>query len=336
MQRMSKVLLLLAALLVAWMSPCPRASASEVASTRSFVSTYRKVSTAVVGLSCRRGGKDYYFGTGTIIDPRGLVITSTTVVPKGARHLKVFLRGGVIAAGEVVLTESQKELVLLRVKQLEKRTEYPYVKLGNSDDVRLGDPAFTLGNAFQSIEVDDQVSLGKGLVSGLYNLNATSSQSKYAGPAIETSAHLNSGMDGGPLLDRDGAVLGILCLNYSRNRWLGTAIPINELKSLVLPHLGWFDDRTESASVYVGLELEEVEGDDGLMVRIARVGEPSPASLAQLGAGERITRVKGARLESLGGFRTAFAATRPGETLRLEVVKKGEPRQVEILVWGRY
>jgi S1-C subfamily serine protease len=333
---MSKVLVLLAALLVTWISPCTQASASEVASTPSFISTYRQVSPAVVGVSCRRTGKGYYFGTGTILDPRGLVITSTTVVPEGAWSVQVFLRGGRVAAGDVILSNSPKELVLLRIKEPEEPTEYAYVKLGNSDDVRLGEPAFTLGNAFQSIEVDDQVSLGKGLVSGLYHLDATSSQSKYAGPAIETSAHLNSGMDGGPLLDRDGAVLGILCLNYSRNRWLGTAIPINELKPLVLPHLGCFDDTRESFAAYAGLELEEIEGEDGLVVRIARVGESSPASLEKLVPGERITRVAGTRLESLRSFRSAFAATRPGETLHLEVVTNGQPRQVQIQVWGRY
>jgi S1-C subfamily serine protease len=333
---MLKVLVLLAAWVVVWTSSYPQAIASEAKSTRSFISTYRRVSSAVVGLSCRQGVRGHYFGTGTIIDPRGLVITSTTVVPEDALHLKVFLHGGVLTTGKVVLTDPRKELVLLRIQQPRARTEYAYVKLGNSDDVRLGDPAFTLGNAYQSIEVDDQVSLGKGLVSGLYNLDATSSQSKYSGPAIETSAHLNSGMDGGPLLDRDGAVLGILCLNYSRNRWLGTAIPINELKPLVLPHMGWFDDRAEGSSAYLGLELEEVEGEDGLVVRIVCVGEPSPAALAELRPGERITHLEGARLESLRALRRVFRAARPGETIQLEVVKADEPRQVKIQLWGRY
>ena len=48
---------------------------------------------------------------------------------------------------------------------------------------------------------------------------------------IEITAALNPGVDGGPLVDEDGRLIGLLCLNYSTNRWLGTAIPVDLLKN---------------------------------------------------------------------------------------------------------
>ena len=252
--------------------------------------------------------------------------------------------------GKAIYTNEDKELSLIR---LEGRPDlppvqgrapggvegkgppgaFPRVPLGDSTTLELGELALTFGNAFQSIENDDQVSVGAGVISGFYDLTEKLSQSKYVGPAIETSAPLNSGMDGGPLVDKNGALVGLLSLNYSKNRWLGTAVPIHLLKPLLRPHLGSFDDVEEGFFAYAGVELEEVGSSE---VRVLRVRQESPAALAGLTAGERITGLQGERLASLEAFRRAYSGARPGAKLALETLKDGQPRRVELVLWGRF
>ncbi len=315
---------------------------------RNVAELYERVSPAVAGITCRRGLTEHYFGTGTVIDPSGLVITSITVVPADAWQIRVFLRGGEVLGGKVALTNAGKELSLVRIDAPRDHADFPSVKLGDSRVVRVGEPALTLGNAFQSIESDDQVTLGEGLVSGLYRLSETLSESKYTGYAIETTAHLNSGMDGGPLIDARGELIGILCLNYSKSRWLGTAVPIHELKPLIAAERGWLSDRDEGFAVYAGLEIEDVgtiagsgKGPEGRAadLRVLRVHAGSPASQAGLAEGDRITRAQGVVLDSLKPLRETFASLRPGDTLRLEASRGGaapETKTVEIRLWGRF
>jgi S1-C subfamily serine protease len=297
---------------------------------------YEKVAPAIVGIAARRGRGEPYIGTGTIIDPSGLVLTSVTVVPKDARQIRVFLRGGRVLPGNLVLVKEEKELALIRIGSAGAKAEFPHIKLGDSRDVAIGEAAYTFGNAFESIESDDQITLGEGLVSGFYDLTRDDllTESKYVGPVIETSAPLNDGMDGGPLIARDGTLIGLLILGYSKNRWLGTAIPVGELKPLLSPERGWLSDRDEEFAGYAGLELEEVGGRE---VRVLRVHFDGPAIRAGLKPGERISGLGGRGLESLAAFRAALAKARPGDQLDLEVeAPGGTRRQVEITLGGRF
>jgi serine protease Do len=301
--------------------------------SRSSQALYEKVSPAVVGITCTRGSPNDFFGTGTIIDANGLVITSSTVVPKDATRIRVYLHGGEVLKGKAILTNEDKELSLFRIEAPQGHASFPFLKLGDSSDVRVGEPAFTLGNAFHSIEADDQVAFGEGVVSGLYDLVQTLSESKYSGHAIETTAHLNGGMDGGPLVDRNGALIGILCLNYSRSRWLGTAVPIDELKPLMGDEIGWFSDRIGSFPVYAGIEVELERGSE---LRIRKVHPDGPASKAGLTAGDRIIGAQGTPVRSVKELREALEKTRLGDPLRIEAKRGDEVRKVEIRTWGKF
>lgn len=311
-----------------------RNSPSESLSLASAL--YERTAPAVVGITCRSGPSNFYFGTGTIIDPRGLVLSSVTVVPKDARQIQVYLHGGRVLAARSLAIEPEKELALLSLEGKAPGGGFPCVRLGDSRRVELGDPAFSLGNAFQSIEYDDQVSLGEGIVSGYFRLKEKQSQSTYIGLALETSAPINSGMDGGPLLDKSGDMIGLLSLNYSRSRWLGTAVPIHVLKPLLNPYRGWFNDRDEEFAAYAGLELEERGEAASREVRILRVYDPGPAFQAGLTAGEVVVAIGDKPLESMAAFRATFGAAKAGEKLRLGTRHEGKTRQSEIILWGKF
>lgn len=306
--------------------------ASMLADPGSLVGTYERAAPAVVALTCEVRGVGVFFGTGTIIDPSGLVVTSTTVVPSGAQNLRVFVLGGAIHPGKPLAVDERTELSLVRIEAPPGSPPFPSVPLGDSDDIQVGETAITLGNAFQSIQDDDQVTLGAGVVSGLYSLAETHDQSSYRGKVIETTAHLNDGMDGGPLLDGAGSLIGVLCLNYSRSRWLGTAVPINELKPLIARQRGWLSDKLEEFPAYAGLELEQPDA-GGL--KVLKVYSDGPALAAGIRPGDRVISIAGEEMRSIEDLRGMLHKSRTGETLEVAILRGMERLTLKIKLWGK-
>ena len=285
---------------------------------------YVRASPAVVGIEClvsAKGGRVTYnyFGTGVLIDPTGLVLTSISVVPEGATHIVVFVRGGHKFDAKIVKTVSKKEFSLLRIKS---DAEFPYLALGSSDLVRVGQIGLTLGNAFQSIKNDDQVTLASGIVSAKYTLTAVRSQAKYTGPIIETTAAVNDGMDGGPLLNANGEVIGLLSLNFSTSRWLGTAIPIDTLKPLFGEHRKHFSDWHLKTGRYIGLGVVESRRGDATWIRVETVDADGPAHRAGLVVGDRVVAFDGEDISTVAEFRGCLARLPAAEKLHLSVASR--------------
>ncbi len=178
---------------------------------------------ATVGVYCQKDG-DRFYGTGVTIAPDGYILTSTTVVPDGAKDIEVFFSGHTKAAARVVEVSAPVEAVLLKVEN----GSLPFLPL--ADELpQVGGQAFTLGNAGNMIKLGDGASFSAGVVSGLYPVRSVDSQSGYAGPGIETDAAVNDGQDGGPLLDASGRVVGILSRSFSPARWQGVAVPAQSI-----------------------------------------------------------------------------------------------------------
>lgn len=336
---------LVAALLLAVVAFQSPSSARESATPASFpaAALYSELSQAVVGITCQ-DGRLGYFGTGAVIDPTGLVLTSVTVVPESASRILVYLRGGRVVSGRLLAWEVESEFALIKIDpsraagpdsgDSDGAASIPYVSMGRSARARLGDPVYVLGNAFQCIVTDDRVSMSAGIVSGLYSLDSTQAESRYLGPVIETNAPVNNGMDGGPIVDAAGRLLGVISLNYSRNRWLGTAVPIDRLKPLVSKYRGWFSDRAGGYAAYAGLELEEVGGTE---IRVLDAIEGGPAAAAGLRPGSRIVKVNGEEPGTLSAFARLFSKRRPGGQLVLETVgDDGRTSTVEFTLWARF
>ncbi len=325
---MTRALLVFAlASCLAALSPLHAAGAGRGAKGR-VASVYARAAPAVVGIECslRDERAIYrYFGTGAIIDPDGLVLTSISVVPEAATDIRVYLRGGHSWPAKLLKTVPEKEFALLRI---DGGDDFPHLPLGDSDTVRVGQLGLTLGNAFQSIKNDDQVTLASGLVSGRYPLAETRSQAEYIGPVLETTAAVNDGMDGGPLLNGRGEIVGMLSLNFSTTRWLGTAIPINALKPLFGKYRRSFFDRGELMTAFIGVEVVETElADSTPALRVERVDDRGPARLAGLRGGQRIVAVDGEPVTSIEQFRKLLERATPGRRIRLRVASPNvDPR----------
>ncbi len=188
---------------------------------------------AAVGLVCK-GPNGNYFGTGTVIRNDGVILTSSTVLPPGASDIKAFMPDGRTLSVNLVTVDKKLEISLARVEG----GGFFSLPLGSSEKSRVGEPVFTLGNAYNNASGEGRVSVGRGILSGKYTLEETQGEASYKGKVLETDAPLNPGSDGGALVDVNGAVIGVLSLNYSLSRFLGTAVPIDLLRDAIEGHIG--------------------------------------------------------------------------------------------------
>ena len=320
---------------------------------------YEQVAPAVVGIVCHgqiNGSTFSFFGTGVIIDPQGTVLTSITVVPSNATQIRIFLKGGKTYTANILKTVENKELSLLQIEvpavptntvPTKVQEDFQFVRLGDSSRVQVGQVSLTLGNAFHSIENDDQVTLAAGLISGNYSLVSLRSQAKYIGPILETTAAVNDGMDGGPLLNDRGEVIGLLSLNFSTNRWLGTAIPINQLKPLLEIHRKWFSDRLQPLKTYIGIELAEKISSDfhETHLQIQNVYSGSPAKKAGLEKGQVLIGIEGKPTASISEYLEHMKNVKPGAKINFQIwiptpgktkIKLGDAEEVTVISWGRF
>ncbi|MCY3018542.1 MAG: serine protease, partial [Planctomycetota bacterium] len=200
---------------------------------------HSEVAPAVVALQSRtaKTGAGFFYGTGVVVSPDGLVLTSSTVVPEATRTVQVFFPDGKVMEAKVLALDQGTESCVLQVNQPpgEARKPLPYVALSDSSKAAVGELAYTAGNPFHTISRDGQVAWSVGTLSGVYTIASADEQSRYRGQVLETDAAVNPGSDGGPLLDSNGRLLGILSLCFCESRWLGTAIPVHLIRQALAP-----------------------------------------------------------------------------------------------------
>ncbi len=161
----------------------------------------------------------------------GLAVTLAEALPDGPGPWPVAFPGGRTTA-IVERRGITSTAVLLRLS-----SNVPGLVAATPCDgaaLQVGDPAWTAGNSFGTIEFDAQVAVSSGTVSGRYAIDADAPPargrhgrilSEYRGPVIETDAAVNDGNHGGALLDGDGRLAGLVSLGQVRERRLGTAVP---------------------------------------------------------------------------------------------------------------
>ena len=160
-------------------------------------------------------------GTGFIIDKEGYILTNHHVVDN-ADVIKITLDNEKEFEAELIGSDSKTDIALLKiVKQTGDNTEFPYLALGNSSDVEVGEWVVAIGNPFG---LDHTVTTG--VVSAKARNIGAGPYDEY----IQTDASINPGNSGGPLLNMSGDVIGINTAIFSRtggNVGIGFTIPIN-------------------------------------------------------------------------------------------------------------
>lgn len=281
-------------------------------------------------------GGDSNFGTGFVVDrERRLLLTSTDVVPARVREVRIrFADRSTAKAGVVARDNALSAVLLVAARMPESAKEIP---LGASSEVRVGSMALTLGNPFQSLYREGEVAASLGHVSGIYEVRGNA---RYRGPVFEVDAAVNPGSFGGPLLDVSGRAIGVVSSGYSESRWLGTAIPIDPIRAwLERQASGAIDSGSrepppeeEPEGAYLGVVVKEVE--KGLLVDSFVAG--SPAESTELKKGDILLQAGNQSLRTVADWERYLAGKRPGQQVRLAVLRDGKIVRVDVVLGSRF
>ncbi len=267
-------------------------------------------------------------GSGFIIDPRGIVLTNEHVVER-AEKVSVIIpdRPGRVAA-EVVGTDKQTDVAVLRMDWKQGDPPFPTIPLGDSDRVQVGEWVIAIGNPYG---LEGTVSLGIVSAKGR-DLEAGQLLNDF----IQTDAMIDRGSSGGPLVNIHGQVIGIN--SRGQGRGIGFTIPINVARRAADDLLG--SGTAERAYLGVSIQplprelasywkIPEIQG-----VVVNSVAEGSAAARAGLQVGDIITRFDGEAVhaekdEDTGQFQRLVAQNKVGKTVAVEVLRSGKPTELE-------
>ncbi|WP_107463367.1 trypsin-like peptidase domain-containing protein [Streptomyces sp. MA5143a] len=287
-----------------------------------------------------RGSDAQGTGTGFVLDKRGHILTNNHVVePAGDDgEITVTFSGGETADASLVGRDSGYDLAVVKVSGVDGLKPLP---LGNSDDVRVGDPVVAIGAPFD---------LANTVTSGIISAKerpitaggdgGDRSDVSYV-DALQTDAPINPGNSGGPLVDVNARVIGINSAIRSAGSGsesdggqagsigLGFAIPINQGKRVAEELI----NTGKATHPVIGVTLDMDYSGDG-----ARVGDDSdgtvkkggPADRAGIRAGDVITEVDGQRVHSGDELIVKVRAHRPGDRLELTLQRDGGEQKVTL------
>lgn len=241
-------------------------------------------------------------GSGFIISPDGYILTNHHVAGN-AKTVIVTMTSGEKYDAKIIGSDRVTDVTLLKIEG----KNFPYLKLGNSDDVIVGEWTIAFGNPFGLFDKNAKPTVTVGVVSNR-GVSFTQEDKVYR-DMIQTDAAISSGNSGGPLLNALGEVIGMNTVIFSTAQsmsgagsiGIGFSIPVNRVKKTVeVLRAGRELDRDFTTGMSVrGIDNQlaralGLERSDGVI--ISDVYRNSPASAAGLEAGDIILEIDGQRI----------------------------------------
>ena len=279
---------------------------------------------AIVKIDDRR---NQITGSGVIASEDGLILTNHHVVER-AEKVTVTVPGHKTKYPARILgADKQTDLALLRI---EPEGRLPAARFGRTADVRVGQWVLAVGNPYG---LDGTVSFG--IISGKgRNLEINDVLNDF----IQTDAMIDLGSSGGPLVDLSGQVVGIN--SRGQGRGIGFTIPSDTVQEVMR--------QVEEGGIergWIGITMQPLDRDlatyfgvpEATGAVVNSVTAHSPAAQAGLEPGDILTEFNGTPIEAekdedLGTFQRLVARVRPGQQVKLGLLRGGKSRTVELKV----
>jgi Do/DeqQ family serine protease len=263
-------------------------------------------------------------GSGVIIDgKRGFILTNKHVIVKSST-ITVALKDGREFKAQIIGADPDSDLAVLRISP---KGDLPAIKMGNSNNLMIGETVIAIGNPFG---FSNTVTTG---VISATNRSIRVDKAFYH-DFIQTDASINPGNSGGPLLNIYGELIGINTAIYAKARGIGFAIPINKARRIVTDLVKY----GEVIPVWMGVTVQDLDaelaqylkatGVKGVLVK--KTEKSGPAFKAGIHEGDIIRSVGSRKILSQNDFNTAMSNISAGETININIWRNGKPRDVSV------
>lgn len=262
---------------------------------------------------------EVFVGSGSIIDPSGIIVTNKHVI-QGAAQIRVIFNDKTEVMAQLIAAGAIVDLALLKV-DLPK--PLPTLQFGDSDAMKLGQPVIAIGNP---------LGLGTSISTGVVSaVNRDLMRSPFD-DFIQTDATINPGNSGGPLLNCQGQIIGVNSALLSNSKLLGSiglgfALPSNDVRFVVSKLRDPETDRPN----WIGLHLQDLTAQlaatfgwpnmEGALV--TDVDKGSPAAQASLVPGDIITGADGHDLPDSRSVLRTVLVTPLGMPVTLQIWRQG-------------
>ncbi|MFJ6321904.1 MULTISPECIES: DegQ family serine endoprotease [unclassified Rhizobium] len=267
-------------------------------------------------------------GSGFIISPDGIIVTNNHVI-QNAVDIKVTLDDGTELPAKLLGADAKSDLAVLKIQAPKPLATIAW---GDSDKLKLGDQILAIGNPF---------GIGTTVTAGIVSARGRDLHSGPYDDFIQIDAPINHGNSGGPLVDREGNVVGINTAIYSPNGGsvgVGFAIPSDEAKAIVakLEKNGSIDHG------YLGVAIQPVTSDvanamglsktEGALV--ANVTDDTPAARAGIKSGDIVTAVGNETVKTPKDLSRLVADLAPGDKRSVTLWRDGKSMDVSVTIGG--
>jgi serine protease Do len=274
-------------------------------------------------------------GSGFIISPDGYCVTNDHVAGR-ATEILITMSDGSKHNAKVVGTDPVTDVALLKI---EADHPLPYLKIGNSDDVIVGEWSIAFGNPFGLFTSTAKPTVTVGVISATHVFLEQSQGGGIYRNMLQTDAAINTGNSGGPLVNSNGEVIGVNTVIYSPNQGsvgLGFAVPMNRVKEIVeiLRRDGKVDREFDPGfraqqvdeAIARAYNLDKTEG-----VVVTRLTNKRGAAFKSgLEEADIILRANGEPLYSIGILESLIRYSLRGDVIRLEVIRDSKTRTIDL------
>lgn len=283
-------------------------------------------------------------GSGVIISESGYILTNEHV--SGAKYgsCYVTMEDGKNYNANVIWSDSNLDLAIIKINM----KCVNYAKLGDSDNLRVGESVYAIGNP---IGFEFQKTVTSGIVSALNrtiifneseqsaiknenNYSRNNENDIYMSNLIQTDATINPGNSGGPLINNDGEIIGINTVKITSAEGIGFAVPVNVIKPIIqkLEKDGKFEEASIGVFAYdkdvIPYLNSNIKFDTGIY--IAQISMDSPAFNSGLQIGDVITKVDDVVLEKMCDLREYIYSKNIGDTVKLTIFRNNKEKTLDI------
>jgi serine protease Do len=266
------------------------------------------------------------FGSGFIVDPKGVILTNDHVV-HGAKQVEVHLQDGRKFVSKNIKTDPKTDLAIVK---LDVNESLPALEMGDSDAMEIGDRVLAVGAP---------LGMAGTVTSGIISAKGRDIHMNMYEDFIQTDAAINPGNSGGPLVNLDGKVIGINSAIKSGTggfQGIGLAVSSNLAKNVMSQllkdgnvHRGFLGVQVAPLSPEVAKHMGLANADG---VVLSKVTAGMPAAKAGLKEGDIVTTLAGKPIKDVRGLQRAVAELPLGQPVEMTFWRDGASKKLAVTI----